>query len=509
MRQVILWGALAALILSLVPAALAQEDLTESFTSESGAISLQYPAGWTVAESFGQVSGGNFDYDVENGPGDLNGDQAIFQVFDPTFLGFLAEGVDFSTLEGPEAIAALGAALTADSSEPVTLGEPTTETINGVEVYYLNVADDVNAGVLVMIPDGNGSYLVLIGIGTPSNFELSQATILAIAASLTYDAAAAEAAGFSGSDFGADFATEFDPATFPQPEAGEAPVVWSLTTPSSFDLSGLGSVNGLVVTPEGDILIAEAQVGLARFNSDGVLQESIALPSDVFSIVAPSLGPDGTIWAVTSFGYEVVQLNLDGTLVQRFGEEGTGEGQFSNPGPVRVGPDGTVYVYDYVSLDDGSIRAEIDRFDASGNYLGSILITDDNTSGFGVFDLPFALLPDGNLILASFMGFRIIDPEGNIVADELGMAEIGFAVFTHMTTDAEGNIYGAAGNGVWKLGPDGSVLGRFGDSEVDFGGELGVAEFSYPTGIALMPDGSIVVSDSNFEFVRLTRFELK
>lgn len=187
MRHLILSLALVTLILSALPATRAQEELTESFTTENGVLSIRYPAGWTVGENSGLVVGANFSFDPRDATlgNNLSDDQTLFIAYDPIFINPGPEDVDIKGMGGEEAITALRNNL-AKVDSLVTLGPPIKDTIDGVDIYFVTFIDQEVGSILILVPDGNESYVAYLAFGTPEAFEQFIPTHLVIAASVIY-----------------------------------------------------------------------------------------------------------------------------------------------------------------------------------------------------------------------------------------------------------------------------------------------------------------------------------
>jgi len=160
---------------------------------------------------------------------------------------------------------------------------------------------------------------------------------------------------------------------------------------------------------------------------------------------AIAVAPDGTVY-VTDGRARLVHLSADGKFLTQWRSAGQGPGEFSNLSGVAVAPDGNVYVSDY-DLD------RVQKFTADGKLL---LQFGGHGSGPGEFNAPAGLSIDrkGDVYVADFYNKRI---------DEF---------------DDYGKFL------------------RF----IGHSGRVGARALHYPTGVAALPDGALLVADAyNYE----------
>jgi DNA-binding beta-propeller fold protein YncE len=202
---------------------------------------------------------------------------------------------------------------------------------------------------------------------------------------------------------------------------------------------GLGKGPG--GTPDTEVVYTTDGSRVQKFTTDGAFisqfgQGHLNQPRQL------SVSPvTHNLYVVSARERQIVVFDQDGTEIDRFGGEGTGNGQFM--GDIRgidIDDDGYVYV-----SDDGNHRVQI--FNASGGYLGQF----GNTS------------PGTDQYLTDARGLTVTHDGIVCVADEW---DYGLKEYTVQL----------AGNGA----PNGASFSRF-----MFGGAAGAPGFNSPRGIAV------------------------
>jgi hypothetical protein len=163
------------------------------------------------------------------------------------------------------------------------------------------------------------------------------------------------------------------------------------------------------------------------------------------------IGAGNTYVYVADTGNDrIQQFDGSGTFIRAWGSFGPGNGEFSSPGDVAVGPTGDVYVAD-------SNNNRIQRFDSAGNF-----ISQWRAGGIGQTG--------------------IVDPTG-------------------VAVDQAGNVYVVdAGNHlVQKFGPSGAFIAKWG------GEGTGAGQFGTMAGIGVDASGTVFVVDSGND--RIERFD--
>jgi len=202
----------------------------------------------------------------------------------------------------------------------------------------------------------------------------------------------------------------------------------------------------------GRVYVVDKSARIQRFDLDGTLELVWQMPEWMQGKpVGLTVAPDGSVWVADTHYYRVVVFESSGVERMRFGEFGSGDGQFIYPTDVAIGRDGRIYVSEY----GGNDRIQV--FDPTGAFLFSF---GSFGSGSGEFSRPQAIAfsEDGTeLFVADSCNHRIVvcDPEGNVLRS-----------------------FGRLGNGIGELG--------------------------YPYGIEPLADGTLLVME--FGNCRLQRF---
>ena len=176
-------------------------------------------------------------------------------------------------------------------------------------------------------------------------------------------------------------------------------------------------------------------------------------------------------------------------LVQTWGSEGSEPGEFKNPVGVAIGPSGDIYV-----TDTGNNR--IQRFRPAGAF---VAVWGEGGNELGQLDRPMHAVfgPDGYLYVAEYLNDRIqIFTEGGKAVRALGTSGTEPGTF-----DAPGGVAVALNSDVYvadffnhrahRLDAGGDIVGILGTS-----GRATRGALHYPTDLATLPDGGVVVADA-------------
>jgi DNA-binding beta-propeller fold protein YncE len=241
-----------------------------------------------------------------------------------------------------------------------------------------------------------------------------------------------------------------------------------------------------------------------------------------------SVDQAGNIWIADTGNQRIVEINPEGQFVRSFGQPGDGAGQFLQPFDLVVEQDGSLAVL------DSENPAVIQRFTRTGEFQAALGATLGTYSARGL-----GIDAGGNLYVVDTGNARILrlSPAGDILqvwGKEATNLDLGQPV--GISPDSDGNLFvvEAIQGLVWKILSDGTSSSWHAVAPSDtldgprisigadrnlyitdpenrrvvvytmdgqpVGQLLSPAEsnelFKKPVGIAVTPDGTIVVSDS-------------
>src|SRR5436190_16275865 len=218
-----------------------------------------------------------------------------------------------------------------------------------------------------------------------------------------------------------------------------------------------------------------------QWGSSGGGDGQFSLPNDL------AVGPGGIVYVADTNNNRIQKFTSDGAFLSKWGTYGTGDGQFK--GAEGVAPDaaGNVYVADF-----GNHRVQ--ECTANGAFIRK---WGTQGSGDGQFFSPRGVAVDGagNVLVLEFAGHRVqrFSPTGQFLGKwgSNGTGDGQFVAPTGIAIDRSGNVYVAdRGNfSVQKFTASGQFLGKWGSRGT------GLGQFGSPNDVAIAPNGNVLVSD--------------
>ncbi len=244
------------------------------------------------------------------------------------------------------------------------------------------------------------------------------------------------------------------------------------------------------------------------YDADGTLINSWGEPGSGNGQFSPEGdGPwgigvtDEFVYVADTWNHRIQQFTRDGEFVAVYGQHGDpltapngGLGLFFGPRNILIGDDGLIYIND-----TGHHRIQI--MDTAGNFIGQIGLTAQFGGNPGEFYEPVgvAQAPDGSMYVTDTWNGRVQRVTGPPSYFPVGEWPIdgwatNFSIYNkpYVATDSAGRVYVTDPEQyrVLIFDPDGNYLGKF--------GEFGTAanNFSLPNGIFIDSQDNIYVADA-------------
>jgi len=296
------------------------------------------------------------------------------------------------------------------------------------------------------------------------------------------------------------------------------PTVDLSTTSVEFALEIKGDPESLTQVPDvaldaqGNLLVIDGENGrIQRFDRRGGSLGSWGSPDQGdgqfhFACLVGHCAPDslggtavdgeGHVYVVDPYNSRVQKLDSDGSFLTKWGEYGSGDGQFPQPLGVAVDGQGHVYVTD-------AARGDIQKFDGEGRFLTKWTVMPSISTEALAWVAP-AVDESGNVYVpsddigtyaANDAAGEVLkfDSEGKLLMTfgKSGRGDGEFLTPTAVAVDRQGNVYVADRDRhcIQKFNQEGNFLAKWGSRGTDPG------QFGRPTGLAVDVDGTIYVAD--------------
>jgi len=203
---------------------------------------------------------------------------------------------------------------------------------------------------------------------------------------------------------------------------------------------------GLCVDENGRVYVSDrGRNSIIIYDAFGLYQSEINLQGITTQLSGITTDPKGDfIYALDRGGidsdfHQIVKLDQQGNVLNRFGKRGSEPGEFNLPMDIAMGTDGLLYV-----LDTGNFRVQV--IDNNGIALHS---WGSAGNGFGQFGLPRSISLDGdnNIYIsdAQFGNIQIFKADGTLLMHIGRLSQTdkpgNYSLITGISTDKRNNLY--------------------------------------------------------------------
>jgi streptogramin lyase len=200
-----------------------------------------------------------------------------------------------------------------------------------------------------------------------------------------------------------------------------------------------------------------------------------------------ALDNDGFAYVVDRQNNRIQKFNRDGVFITKWGNNGTGDGEFNTPYGIAADSSGFVYVVDY-----GNDR--IQKFSSDGEFIAK---WGNNGTGDGEFNTPYGIAVDGSgfVYVADEGNHRIqkFSSDGEFIAKwgNNGTGDGEFNCPAGIAVDSGGFVYVTdyENDRIQKFSSDGEFITKWGNNGT------GDGEFNTPYGVAADGSGFVYVTD--------------
>jgi streptogramin lyase len=202
--------------------------------------------------------------------------------------------------------------------------------------------------------------------------------------------------------------------------------------------------------------------------------------------VGIAIDASGNIYVTDTNNLRIQKFNANGQFITKWGSWSSGDGQFQHPQGVTIDTSGNIYVVD--------TNHRIQKFNANGQFITKWGL---QGSGDGQFQQPLGVTVDtnGNIYVADYGNHRIqkFNVNGQFVTKwgSRGSGDGQFQYPADVVVDASGNIYVTDTNNhrIQKFNANGQFITKWGS----WGS--GDGQFRQPLGVTVDTNGNIFVTD--------------
>ncbi len=258
---------------------------------------------------------------------------------------------------------------------------------------------------------------------------------------------------------------------------------YRLTNPRGVAVDGSGNVYVADTSNHRIQVFTASGTFLRKWGDNGTGDGQFIYPSDI------AVDGSGNVYVADTSNHRIQVFTASGTFLRKWGAIGTSDGQFNTPYGIAVDGSGNIYV-----ADTNNHRVQV--FTASGTFLrkwGAI------GTGDGQFNTPYDIAVDGsgNIYVADTSNHRIqVFTNSGVFLMKwgaTGSADGQFSFPRSIAVDGSGNIYVAdsSNNRIQVFTGTGTFLMKWG------GAGSGDGKFLSPYGIALDGSGNVYVADTS------------
>lgn len=248
---------------------------------------------------------------------------------------------------------------------------------------------------------------------------------------------------------------------------------------------------GITIDGAGNVYVVEYGASLAKFDSGGELIERwyTTLNDTMGCALDVAVDKEGNIYM--SMSEHIQKWSGTGQFLSKFGEKGSGEGQFDGCSGLALDSDANLYVLD-------AWNQRVQKFDANGNFIlkwGSAGTGDGQFNFNGGYLLDIAVDTFRNVYVADTGNGRIqkFTSDGQFIKKwSISAGQQGFVSPTGIAVDGKGDVYvvDKGNSAIQKYSSEGVFLEEFGSWGTNPG------QMRNPEGIAVDPaTGKLYVTD--------------